>query len=89
MSIFEKRINELYELLGRRVNQNTIRSFREIYFIHLTELTPYKDINDLEPFIREYKYLLYHAVRTYRHDNIGEAKMYLGKALELSKNIAL
>jgi hypothetical protein len=88
---FHKRIKELSDMLDSEFKSlhtsREIAMFREKYFAHLKELNPYTGQKHLNPMIDQYKYLLYQANKSFRHDNARETKRFLNKALILSQSI--
>jgi len=87
MPVFEERIKELSELLDVTPTSREKTLFREIYFDHLKEIAPYARMEHLGSFVDQYKYLLYQANRSYRHENIEGTRKILNKAAETGRNI--
>ena len=91
MIVFAQRIRELSDMLDSECKgmhtSREISLFRDKYFEHVRELTPYSNKVYLEPLIDQYKYILYHANKSFRHDNDQETIKYLNKALKISEEI--
>ena len=91
MIIFEDRIKELYDMLDLSSQgfhtSKEIAIFRDKYFEHLKEVSLFSRLEHLEPYIDQYKYLLYHANKNFRHDNDWETKRFLDEASRIGHEI--